>query len=179
MRCDGIREVMGMTDPTLPGPMPDVEVRENLLDLGRPELAFVMQRYCSHTPSLQTAALNPPSALIVTRRPGQELPIREELENAAWFVKTCSGPGKRDCPLLRGERCELRESVDATVVFVDPQEAMSLPRLRCAADSSSPGVVALEGSFDPPCYSGSVATVGSARGPHQIVTTIAELLERD
>ena len=169
-----------MTTTTLLDPMPDVELMGNMLDLGRPELAVLMDRYSSHQPRMQTPLLSPPTALIVTRRPGEEAPLREALENDAWFVKTCAGPGKGDCPIMRGERCSLRESADAAVVFVDPGDSMgrisSLPRLRCTADSCSPGVVAVEGSLDSPRYSGSIATVGSLRGPQAILKAIAALL---
>jgi hypothetical protein len=174
------KEVIGMTNATLLDPLPDLELMGNVLDLGRPELAVLMHRYCSKPPRVQTSLLGPPSALIVTRRPGEETPLREALENDAWFVKTCTGPGKGDCPVMRGEHCPLRESVDAAVVFVDPKERSgrlgAIPRLRCAADSSSPGIVALEGSLDPPRFSGGTATVGSLRGPTAVLSTIATLL---
>ena len=169
-----------MANATVLDPMPDLELMGNVLDLGRPELAVLMHRYCSKPSQMQTSLLGPPSALIVTRRPGEEAPLREALENDAWFVKTCAGPGKGDCPVMRGERCPLRESVDTAVVFVDPKEPSGslgmIPRLRCAADSSSPGIVALEGSLAPARFSGGTATVGSLRGPKAVLGVIATLL---
>lgn len=169
-----------MTNATQLDPRPDIELMGNTLDLGRPELAVLMNRYSSHRLRTQTPLLNPPTALIVTHRPGVEEPLREALENDAWFVKTCAGPGKGDCPLLRGQCCPLRESVDAAVVFVDPNGLTNgmgtLPRLRCAADSASPSLVVLEDSLDPPHYLGRSATVGSLRGPQAILNAIAALL---
>lgn len=169
-----------MKNASLLDQVPDMELMGNVLDLGRPELAVLMNRYSSKPHGVQTSLFTPPTALIVTRRPGEEAPLREALENDAWFVKTCEGPSKGDCPVLRGERCTLRESVDAAIVFVDPKEPTkgmrSIPRLRCAGDSASPGVVALEGSFDPPRYLGRNATVGSLRGPNSVLSAIAALL---
>ncbi len=161
-------------------PMPDMELRGHMLDLGCPEMAALMRRYISGPPRTQTSLLRPPTGLIVTRRAGDEAPLRKALENDGWFVKTCSGPGKGDCPVMRGERCRLRESVDAAVVYVDPKQLAgvlgSIPRLRCAADSASPGVVALEGRLDPPRYAKGMATVGALRGPASLLTTISALL---
>ena len=167
---------------TLLDPMPDLELMGNTLDLGRPELAVLMNRYCPESPRAQASVLSPPSALIVTRRLGDEAPIREALENEAWFVTTCAGPGKGDCPVMRGERCPLRESVDAAVVFVDPKDLAgnlgALPRLRCAADSSSPGVAVMEGRLDPPTYAAGVAAVGLLRGPRGILAALKGVLGR-
>jgi hypothetical protein len=174
------KEVMGMTNSTLLDPMPDLELMGNVLDLGRPELGVLMQRYCPDEPRTQAALLSPPTALIVTRRQGDEAPLREAFEGDGWFVKTCAGPGKGDCPVMRGQRCPLRESVDAAVVFIDPKGLTrgmgTIPRLRCAADSASPGVVVLEDSLDAPHYLGRSATVGSLRGASRVLSTIAALL---
>lgn len=170
-----------MTHSTLLDRMPDLELMGNVLDLGRPELGVLMHRYCPDIPRTPPALLSPPTALIVTRRQGDEAPLREALEGDGWFVKTCTGPGKGDCPVMRGQRCPLRESVDAAVVFVDPKgltRGMSgtIPRLRCAAESASPGVVVLEDSLNAPRYLGRSATVGSLRGPNRVISTIAALL---
>lgn len=119
-------------------------------------------------------------ALIVTRVAGDEAALREAFEDDGWFVKSCAGPGKGDCPIMRGERCLLRELVDAAVVYVDGKQLAgglgSIPRLRCAADSASPGVVALEGRLDPPRYERGTAAVGTLRGPESILTAISALL---
>ena len=171
-----------MTNSTVLDPMPDLELMGNVLDLGRPELAGLMNRYCSQPPQTQTSLLGPPSALIVTRRPDEEAPLQEALEKDAWFVKTCAGPGKGDCPVMRGERCSLRESVDAAVVFVDSRESQrnlgTLPRLRCAADSSSPGIVVMKGRLDSPTYAPGVTAVGSLRGLSSILEAIRGALRR-
>lgn len=160
----------------------NIELTGHVLDLGRPELAALMDRYVSHDNRSTPGLLDPPTALIVTRRPGEEAPLREALENDAWFVKTCVGPAEGDCPVMRGERCSLRESVDAAVVFVDPKQlhggSGSIPRLRCAADSASPGVVALEQSFGPVRYGRGIATVGALRGPKAVLEAVSALLHQ-
>ena len=167
-----------MTNATPLDPMPDAELMGHVLDLGQAELAVLMNRY-SH-PRPQPFLLGPPNALIVTRQEGEEIPIREALENEAWLVKSCTGPGKGECPIMRGERCPLRESVDAAIVFVDPKRLMgelgTLPRLRCAADSASPGVVAIEGSLEPTRYGEGTACVGALRGPDAVLDAISALL---
>ncbi|MGI8708928.1 MAG: hypothetical protein ACR2LG_12130 [Actinomycetota bacterium] len=160
--------------------MPDMELMGHRLDLGRPELAALTQRYLSEPARTQTALLSPPTALIVRRVAGEETLLKEAFEHDGWFVKTCAGPGKSDCPILRGERCPLRESVDTAVVYVDPQQLAgglgSIPRVRCAADSASPGVIALEGRLDPPRYGRGAATVGAFRGPEAILTAVSALM---
>jgi hypothetical protein len=160
--------------------MPDMELGRNELDLGRPELATLRHRYSKQPPRPQTSLFSPPTALIVTRRAGEEAPLRDSLEREGWFVKRCDGPSSGGCPVMQGESCELRKSVDAAVVFMDPSELTSgtgaIPRLRCAADSASPGVVALEGSLDGPAYLGQSATVGSLRGPGAVLGAIRALL---
>lgn len=161
-------------------PLADVELRGYTLDLGRPELAELMERYVPLRPRTPAELLGPPTAVIVTRWPGQEGPVKEELESDGWSVEVCDGPGRRVCPLMRGEACSLRESVDAAVVFMSPAEGTaSTPRLRCAADPASPGVVAMERGIDPPRFSGKSAVVGALRGPGAVVSAVTELLMDD
>ena len=121
-----------------------------------------------------------PAALVVSHHAGDDGPVREALENDGWFVKSCSGPGKGDCPVMRGQRCSLRESVDAAVVFVDSNRLTGglgmIPRLRCAADSASPGVVAIEGSVESTRYAKNTACVGVLRGPDAVIGAISALL---
>lgn len=171
-----------MSDQALLERIPNIELRGHILDLGRPELAALMDRYVSHENVSTPGLLDPPTALVVTRQSGEEAPLREALENDAWFVKTCAGPGKGDCPVMRGEHCTLRESVDAAVVFIDQKTlhggSGSIPRLRCAADSASPGVVALEQSFEPIKYGKGIAAVGALRGPMAVIEAITTLLQR-
>lgn len=151
----------------------------NVLDLGRPELAPLRGRYVKRPPASQPP-LRVPTALVVVRSESYEKPTVEALQNDGWNVQTCAGPGKTTCPLMRGEHCTLRESADAVVVFADPGERNeyfgTLPRIRCAADSASPAVIALEGRLDPTRYEGSTAIVGAARGPEAVLNSIAALL---
>lgn len=168
-----------MTTTNLLDPMPDMDMQGHTLDLGRPELQELMNRYTDSTPRAQTSIFGPPSALVVSRHPGDELPVREALENDGWFVKSCSGPGKGDCPVMRGERCPLRESVDAAVVFVDANRLAgglgNIPRLGCAADSASPGVAVVEGSMEPTRFASGTACVGALRGPDAVLSAISAL----
>ena len=159
---------------------PDPELMAPSLDLRRPELAEVMARY---TPGLPLGTeVEPPerSALIVRNGLASATETEEAFEHAGWVVKNCAGPSFGNCPLLRHENCELRESVDVAVVFVDPHvgapETRSLVRVRCAADSSSPGVVAINGSIESERYAGRNAVVG-ARRPDAIVKTARKLLD--
>lgn len=169
-----------MATTTLLDPMPDVELVGHRLDLGRPELRELMNRYSGATPLANKTLLGPPAALIVANHPADATPVREALEDDGWSVKSCAGPGKGDCPVMRGERCSLRESVDAAVVFVGPNRLAgglgATPRLRCAADSASPGVVAVEGSYEPTRYAKGTACVGALRGPDAVIEAISALL---
>ena len=147
------------------------------LDLGRPELAELMERYAPRSPHSPEMLLGPPTAVVVTRWPGQEGPVKKELEADGWSVDVCDGPGRRVCPLMQGKSCPLRSRADAAVVFVSPKEGLgSMPRLRCAADPASPGVVALEGRLDSTRFSGTTASVGELRGPGAIASAVSALL---
>ncbi|MQA99803.1 MAG: hypothetical protein GEU78_05860 [Actinobacteria bacterium] len=158
--------------------MPTTDLMGNTLDLSRPELTSLIDRYVPKSPGRLTSLLGRPTALIVERRKGEEGPLRQALEDEGWFVKTCSGPGQHDCPILRGRHCPLRESADAAIVFVEPRDIHlgQVPRLRCAADSSSPGVVAVERRLDPPSFGSSTATIGALRGPDGILRVVSALL---
>ena len=169
-----------MTTTTLLDPMPDVELLGHPLDLARPELRELMNRYSRATPRATTTSSAPPAALIVSHQPADATPVHQTLEKDGWFVKSCAGPGKGDCPVLRGARCPLRESVDAAIVFVGPNRLAgrlgTIPRLRCAADSASPGVVVVEGSIGPTRYAKATACVGALRGPDAVIEAISALL---
>jgi hypothetical protein len=170
-----MRDGVGSLDP-----MPSTESMGYILDLSRPELTPLMDRYAPASPTQTTSILSPPTALIVERRKGEEGPLRQALEDDGWFVKTCSGPGNQDCPIMRGQNCPLRESVDAAIVFIGARGVHrhlgEAPRLRCAADSSSPGVIAVEGGLDPPSYGKRTATVGALREPDDILGAVSALL---
>ena len=58
-----------MTTTNLLDPMPGMEVLEHRLDLGRPELRELMNRYSCATPRASTTLLGPPAALIVVEPP--------------------------------------------------------------------------------------------------------------
>lgn len=162
-------------------PIPDLETTGCTLDLGRSELGDVMNRYSGRRPVERGSLLSPPAALVVGD--SEPSPVKAALEEEGWTVSTCGGPSAvGSCPVMRGQPCALRQSVDVAVVYVGrgtTGPSSSLPLLRCAADGETPAVVALEGKLDAPRYDGKRAAVGTLRGPVAIVGAIHEVLERD
>lgn len=152
------------------------------LNMGRPELAPLMQRYSHRGEDPPVSLLGPATALLVTRHGDEETDLKKELEAEGWYVSVCKGPELSRCPIMRDTRCKLRESVDATVVYVDggpmASTAGMLPRLRCAADSGSPCVVVLEDRADEARFANRNATIGALRGSSSIVHVIHKLLEQ-
>ena len=101
-------------DPTL-----DVELLGNTLELGRPELAEIMERYVPDRPRPGVSTASPPVTLVVGDGPAS--PLQRALEDDGWRVEACRGPaGTAGCAVMRGQRCTLRDSVDAAVVYVEP-----------------------------------------------------------
>ena len=146
---------------TKPDSSMDPEVLGPRLDLNRPELGGLLKRYA------------PRVALIVGRSADDTEELRVTLVEDGWQIDSCIGPNGANCPLLRGRgACTKRECADVAVVFVDTAHSVagSLPLVRCAADPSSPAVVALEGQADPPVMNGDRALVGALR----TVRTIAD-----
>ena len=132
------------------------------LDLNRPELSGLLRRFV------------PRSALIVGRSVDETAELRATLLEEGWQIDSCIGPNGVNCPLLGGRgACTKRESADVAVVFVDAAHSVagSLPLVRCAADSSSPAVVALEGQADPPVMNGDRALVGALRTARTVAGT--------
>lgn len=130
----------------------------------------------------QSPPLRPPKALIVTEHLGEDAILRRDLEEEGWTVEVCAGPRSVSCPVMRGERCPLRRSADAAIVFVDQKlngRLGAMPKLRCAADSCSPGVVALEGNFTGPIFGPGIAAVGALRGPEAILSAVAALMAQE
>jgi hypothetical protein len=164
-----------MTDETRVVPNP--ELIGPALDMGRPELHEVLERYI-HEPE----ACGAPIALIVEGDGAREPDVARALAADGWEIKRCSGPVGTNCPILSGRDCPVRSVADVAVVYADPRdvtEGTSLtPRLRCAGDSSSPAVLVLMGRLDPPRIRGRNAVVGSMRDPSLIVATIEELQSR-
>lgn len=143
---------------------------EQGLDLARPELRPILDRYA------------PRSALIVGRQ-SSSAELSDALTEAGWQVRACEGPGHNRCPLLEGNPCTLRESVDAAVVYIDGRATWPgsglLPLLRCAADTASPAVVALEGRVDRPVVKDGHAVVGALRSPDTIMATMETIAGAD
>jgi len=163
---------------TIPNPVPDPELIPPALDLSRPELTEVMDRY--QTRSVAVPAVRRPVALVV-RRPG--LPtdaLKRALTDEGWAVQTCDGPAVSACPLMVGEPCDLRERADIAVVYVDKRApstvTSTLPRLRCASHLASPGVIAIEASIQSPAFTDHSVVVGGLRDPGTIIGAIRRLL---
>lgn len=183
MRSGGllVREVMKMNTTSSLDSVPDLIAPS--LEMGRPELAPLMQRYSHRGEDPPVSLLGPPTALLVTRHDEEGTELKRMLEAGGWYVSVCKGPGLSRCPIMRGSRCKLRESVDATVVYLrdDSTESAAgmLPRLRCAADSASPSAVVLEDRADEARFGDRNATIGALKGSGSIVHVIHKLLEQE
>jgi hypothetical protein len=141
----------------------DPELVGSPLDLSRPELRGVQNRYLSR------------SALIVGRGVDEAVDLKAALLDDGWQIRSCDGPARVSCPLLqRRGACSKRECADVAVVYVDAAGSVagSLPLVRCAADPSSPAVVALEGQADEPMIDGDHALVGALRTARTIADTV-------
>lgn len=169
------------TTNTLEDGLRDPELMAPTLDLSRPELAEVMARYVHEIPASVDTESPKRSVLLVRNGMTSATETEEAFQHAGFTVETCDGPSCGHCPLLSHESCELRESVDVAVVFIDLDahnpHASSLLRARCAADASSPGVVAVDGSIETQRSAGRNAVIGARRGPEAIVRTALSLLD--
>jgi hypothetical protein len=156
----------------------DPELRAPVLDLSRPELAPLMDRYRTPMPSETYRSL----ALIVGRDEEGTEPLARALESEGWLVGTCRGPELSRCPLINGGSCVLREDADMTVMFADPtllKPGMGpLPRLLCAAHGSMPSVIALEGRVDRVRADEMHAIVGAMWGPEAILEAVERVRVR-
>jgi len=140
----------------------DPEILQTSLDLNRPKLSDLLKRYVPRT------------ALIVGRIVEDTAELRSILLEDGWQIESCIGPNGVNCSLLQGRgACAKRECADVAVVFVNAAHSItgSLPLVRCAADTSSPAVVALEGQADPPVMNGDRALVGALRTARTIADT--------
>ena len=151
------------------------EIREPVLDLARPELFGVLSRYV-HPASVKSPISVSGTALIVGAEEQTETLLGLALADRGWDITTCDGPSASRCPMMFGGECTLRNDADAAVVFVDTSigsQAGVLPKLRCAADHSSPYVLVLEGRLDGAQKRIGGTVIGSQRG----ATAIAEAVE--
>jgi hypothetical protein len=115
------------------------------------------------------------SALIVGRGPEDTVDLRAALLEDGWQINFCKGPAGTTCPLLMGRGiCPDRARADVAVVFLDAAHSVagSLPLIRCAADPSSPALVALEGQADAPVIDGDRALVGALRSARTMVDAV-------
>ena len=176
-----VREVMKMNATSSLDSVPDLIAPS--LEMGRPELAPLMQRYSHRGEDPPMPLLGHPTALLVTRHDEEGTGLKRMLEAEGWYVSVCKGPGLARCPIMRGSRCTMRESVDATVVYLSGDSvgnaASMLPRLRCAADSASPSIVVLEDRADEARFGDRNATIGALQGSGSIVHAIHKLLKQE
>ena len=149
---------------------PDAEIIDHRLDLSRPELRPVLDRYFPHV------------ALVVSGQSAGDRELRAALAQDGWRVEVCSGPGRTRCPIMHGKgSCHLRRQADIAVVYVDGRATWPgsglLPRLLCVAGGLSPAVVALEGQVDSVSCGRGRAVVGALRDPAELVTTVRHLVD--
>lgn len=151
------------------GPSLDPEMSAPTLTLTRSEMRGVLRRYA------------PLQVLIVG--PDRGVALDTELAERGFRVETCRGPGRNDCPLLRGQDCTLRSDADVAVVHLDPSRGPSdgatLARVRCAVETSTPALIALDGRFDRRADRGGITTMGAARSAAEIADVVEELSEAD
>lgn len=162
--------------------MPDRDMKGNQLDLARPELRPLVRRYHKQSVSKPASVGPRRTALVVTSPTAGAEPMIGSLRVRGWDVSTCSGPGQITCPVMNSQECSLRRSADVAVVYLNPDTmwpvSATLPRVRCAADSASPGMLALEGRHSEPSFSDNHATIGAERDPEIIVDALEVLYLR-
>ena len=152
-----------------------VELMDPCLDIGRPELRSLRDRYTTAAPVKSPVALGS-TALIVAAGTDRTEAIAAVLHERGWETTTCAGPSGSRCPLMLGRHCSKRENADAAIVFLGSgARAGELPKLRCAADKASPHVLVLEGRVDgAAAHSGGIA-IGSLRGPAAIAEAVVKV----
>ena len=149
----------------------DAERIDPQLDLGRPELRDILDRYV------------PRVALVVG--PGEESALLKDLlVDDGWQIRSCEGPGRQRCPILEGKgTCPLRSSADVAVVYIDGgkdnTQTGSLPGLRCAVDHASPGLVALRGRLDSLAKADGYGIIGALRSPATLAKAVVDVAGAD
>ena len=93
-------------------------------------------------------------------------------------VAHCAGSNE-NCPLLRNERCNLRDEAGAIVLRVAPfDDERSHPAYRlCTAEEDTPCLIVFEGRAAPLTRHGRVARIGGMRGSSGAAAALERLLE--
>ena len=168
----GVDGEVGLVDPELLG-VP--------LELERPELRSILERYVSRSRTPRSARPGTDRDVVLVAFPNQ---LQEELAAlfaaCGWRVHECAGPPHVACPLTTSDApCELRATVDVAVVGVAGDVNLSnggVALTSCAGCPASPGVIALlrhrEEVID---VDGSTAIVGAGSTPEQ-VAAVAEYM---
>jgi hypothetical protein len=145
----------------------DPELIGHSLDLSRPELRSILDRFMGRT------------ALVVEGK-AISIGLKSALLARGWRVHSCGGPARSRCPLLEGKSCYLRESADVAIVYINGTTSegnSALPRLLCAADRASPAVIVLEGRLNPPTTKHGFGVVGALRDPETIMKAVTAVTD--
>lgn len=86
-------------------------------------------------------------ALLVGGTVEQRDRLGKELRGRVWAVANCAGPGRKRCPLIMREPCDVRSKADVAVVFSSPEAPLTA--VACAAHSSSAAVMIVQGRLTP------------------------------
>jgi hypothetical protein len=152
------------------------------LDLERPELTSILERYVSRSKTPRSALPGTDRDVVIVAFPG---PLQDELAAAfsacGWCVHECAGPPHVACPLTTSDKpCELRSTVDVAVVAIDGDVNLSnggVALTSCAGCSASTGVIVLlrhrEEVID---VEEHTAIIGAGSTPQQIVAVAEYML---
>lgn len=146
----------------------DPELLDHRLDLRRSELRPLRDRYF-------------PADALVVRGSASGHDLEQGLLEAGFRLSRCEGPGRTRCPILEGKPCPIRDRSDVAIVHIDGRLAWPgsglLPRLICAANSSSPAVVVLERRGDPPARHQRNVVIGELRPVGELVAATRDLVD--
>lgn len=93
-------------------------------------------------------------------------------------VRRCPAEPHVRCPEVHGERCDLRRSAKAAVVYLSGEhEFFGQGRWRCVTAGLAPTVVVLEGSKLESRARCGFSVVGSERGPEAVLAALADLFD--
>jgi hypothetical protein len=160
--------------------LPDPELLGASLDLERPELRSILERYVPRHRTSRTAVPDTDRDVALVAFPG---PLRGVLAAAfaAWRVHECAGTPHVACPLTTsGRPCELRAAVDLAVVAIDGDVNLSnggVALTSCAGCSGSSGVIVLlQHRVEVIDVEGHTAIIGAGSTPQQIVAVAEYML---
>ena len=164
---------------------PDPEMLGVPLELERPELRPILDRYISRgrAPHSTSPGGDRDVALVAFPSP-QQGDLAAAFAACGWRVHECAGPPAEFCSLTTsGRRCELRAAVDVAVVAIGGDVNLSnggVALTSCAGCPASPGVVVLLGhNADQIEVEERTAIVGTGSTPQQVVAVAEYMLPFD